>query len=266
VTEREPIDLVLAGGGTLAPVHVGALDAISRVKNIKAIGGTSAGSIVAAGYAVGMTPKQMMDIFKNVFSGAVLDVSWMPWDRWGLFKGDAILKALKAHFPQRMGDVKMDLRIVVADLWTREPEVITPTSHPHIFLHDAVRCSIAIPGFFKAHRLDPTSARLYVDGGVSMNFAHSVFDDRPERTVGARFKQEHGLVVPVRTNLDYVKAMAALLMYAQDNAYISAKRYGDVITLATSGDGMDFTLSDKDLECLYADGFRSTVRWLSEQR
>lgn len=267
MTERESVDYVLSGGGTLAVCHVGALAALLDYKRISAIGGTSAGSLVAAGYACGLHTEDMLDLFRAAFKEGVLDRSWWPLDRWGLYNGNKIHDLLRQALPGRMRSLDIDCRIVVCDLWEREPVVVTPKSHPDVLIADAVRCSLAIPGFFKAARLAPDNARLYVDGGVSMNFAHAVFDDRPERTIGARFLQsDKDAVRPVRSTADYVKAMAGLLMRSSDEAHISSKRFADVVTLRTTGNGMDFSLTDKQIDSLYDDGFQSMDAWLMQDR
>ncbi len=259
---KESVDYVMAGGGTLAPAHVGALAALLDRERVAAIGGTSAGSIVAAGYACGLHTEEMLDLFREAFKDGVLDRSWWPLDRWGLYSGDKIHALLKQSLPGRMRSLDIDCRIVVCDLSTRMPVVVSPKTHPDVQIADAVRCSLAIPGFFKAARLSPDNARLYVDGGTSANFMMSMFDDRSERTVGARFKSDGGIVRPVRTTADYVRAVASLLMHSSNEAHISTKHYADVVTLQTSGNGMDFSLTDKQIDSLYDDGFKSMDAWL----
>lgn len=267
MTPKESVDLVLGGGGTLAPCHVGALAALLDYKRVAAIGGTSAGSIVAAGYACGLHTEDQLNLFREAFRDGVLDRSWWPLDRWGLYSGDKIHALLKQALPGRMRSLDVDCRLVVCDLWERKPVVVSAKTHPNVLIADAVRCSIAIPGFFKAARLEPDNARLYVDGGVSANFLMSMFDDRPERTIGARFLQSgKDAVRPVRNSVDYVKAMAGLLMRSSDEAHISSKRYADVVTLQTTGNGMDFSLTDKQIDALYDDGFQSMDAWLIQDR
>jgi len=263
---RERIDLVLSGGGTLAACHVGALAAVLERYDVPAIAGTSAGSIVAAGHGIGMSTADMLGIFKGVLADPdVLDRSWFPLQRWGVYKGDRIYKTLQAHFNIPLKNLKRDCRIVVCDLWTRQPVVVSAKTHPDVVLADAVRCSIAIPGFFKAHRLEPGNARLYVDGGVSMNFAHAVFDDLPERTIGARFAQGKGEVNPVRSTADYVRALAGLLMYSSDEAHISSKRISEVVTIKTKGNGLDFSLTPGEIDRLYRDGYSSMRAWIEAE-
>lgn len=59
------IGLALAGGGVKGAAHIGAIQALEE-NNIKisAVAGTSIGSIVAALYAMGYTPEEMLKLFK----------------------------------------------------------------------------------------------------------------------------------------------------------------------------------------------------------
>ena len=69
------IGLVLEGGGVRGVAHIGAIKALEEngIK-IDAIGGTSAGSIVSALYAMGYTADEMFKLF-NYFSKSVMAIS-----------------------------------------------------------------------------------------------------------------------------------------------------------------------------------------------
>jgi len=60
------LGLCLSGGGVKGAAHIGVIKALEE-ENIKpdCISGTSSGSIVATLYAIGYTPKQMIDLFKQ---------------------------------------------------------------------------------------------------------------------------------------------------------------------------------------------------------
>lgn len=60
------IGLALSGGGIKGAAHIGVLQAIEEEKiEIEFISGTSSGSIVAALYACGYTPKEIYNLFKE---------------------------------------------------------------------------------------------------------------------------------------------------------------------------------------------------------
>ena len=60
------LGLALSGGGIRGIAHAGALKALedNGIK-IDAIGGTSSGSLVASLYAMGYTPRNILNIFKK---------------------------------------------------------------------------------------------------------------------------------------------------------------------------------------------------------
>ena len=66
------IGLALAGGGVKGAAHIGAIQALEENNiPISAVTGTSIGSIVAALYAMGYTPEEMLKLFKY-FSKSML--------------------------------------------------------------------------------------------------------------------------------------------------------------------------------------------------
>ena len=69
------IGLALAGGGIRGAAHIGAIKALEENGiEIEAVGGTSAGSIVAALYAMGYKTDEIIKLFRE-FSSQVLSLS-----------------------------------------------------------------------------------------------------------------------------------------------------------------------------------------------
>ena len=63
----QEIDLVLASSGTRAPCFIGALDAIlEKGYSVSRIAGFSGGAIIAAGFALGMSPEELKTLASNV--------------------------------------------------------------------------------------------------------------------------------------------------------------------------------------------------------
>lgn len=255
----EAIDVVHSGGGSGVACLLGAHAALKGRYSIEGAGGTSAGAVIAAGEGCGLTPAQMVEILIEVFAGGVLDASPFAWPRFGWHKGDKIHAALKKHLPGKMKDLKIDVRIVVADLWTGKPLIVTRDSHPDALVADVVRASLSIPVFFAATRLEQNNARLYVDGGCCINFAHDAFDDTPRRTIGVRLDDSAAEIRPVREGnfLAYIKGMARLFMYSSNNAHISHKKWADIITVKTTGDCLDFSLDSAEIRRRLAEGVRA---------
>lgn len=259
--EIESVDVVYSGGGTLVACEMGAHAALMRRFNIEGVGGTSAGSIIAAAHGAGIPPDQLLTIMTEMFSGDVLDASIFAWKRFGWHKGDKIRAMLGKYLPGPMKALKRDVRIVVCDLWTGRPTVVTRLSHPDALVADVVRASISIPVFFAAVRLEQNNARLFVDGGCAINFAHDAFDDTQRRTIGIRLDNDEIDIQPVREGdfKAYAKGLARLFMDSSNRAHLSRKRWQNIITIPTVADGLDFSLTKEEIHRRYEEGYQAVV-------
>lgn len=267
---RQQVDIVLAGGASHVVGLAGAASALDTRVDIRRVGGSSAGSIAAAAIAIGMVGSGIKDALRKLLTPKLLDLSWWPLHRFGIYAGDEMLAALKEVFgDRRMSEVYIPLRVVVCDLYERRPVTISSdhAGHGQLKIADVLRCSAAIPVFFKAHVLPEIwGNRLFVDGGTAANFAMGMFDDSSRKTVGVRLCQEAaGDAVPVRTLGDYGRAVADLLMWSSNNAHISSKRWQDVVNVPAPGSGLDFNLTASAFDERWRLGENAAVRWCDER-
>jgi predicted acylesterase/phospholipase RssA/CRP-like cAMP-binding protein len=151
--------LVLGGGGARGFAQLGALEVFEeRRAPIDMIGGTSIGSIMAVGPALGWTAaehrRKAVDAFRKLFDYTLPTTS--------ILRGERITAKLQSI----IGDVD------IADLWIPYFCVSTNLTHATATYHDrgslvtAIRASIAIPGVLPPVPLD---GDLLVDGGVLDN-------------------------------------------------------------------------------------------------
>jgi NTE family protein len=203
-------DLVLAGGGVKGIGHVGAVAALREAGySFPRVAGTSAGSIVAALVAAGMTSERMAEVMRDLTWTRFRDASLV--DRvpvagpllsivrqYGVFEGDYLRTwlggLLAEHGVTTFGDLRNDKArseedryrlVVMATDITRGELIRLPWDYARYGLAadeqpvvEAVRASMAIPIFFEPARLDtPDGGRsILVDGGVLSNFPIDVFD------------------------------------------------------------------------------------------
>ena len=269
---REPVCLVLSGGASHVVTLNGAVEAMSARRDVVAAGGASAGAIVAAAEAFALSTKVRREFFERYLArGRLLDRAWNPLDRWGVFAGETLHGALVEVFggaraPLKMREAVIPLRVVVCDLWTRRPVVISSDNPTHgdLLVADVLRASAAIPVFFKAWRLGgPFGARTFVDGGAAKNFPMQLFDDLEPRTIGVRLRhEEDGEVVPVRDLGAFARAVGELVMWASSNAHVSSKRWQDVVTVDAKGSGLDFDLRASEVERRHDSGFVQAHQWM----
>lgn len=185
--------IALSGGGTRGAAHVGVMCALEEANIMPtAISGTSAGSIVAGLYALGMMPHEMKEhIMKleqagsrtlvdpdylGIFQSIVQLFLGKPITLSGFLKGEKLEKYLE-HLTQgkNISELKMKTIITAVDLHSRQTIAyinalngVKPYKNvrwrTNVKISEAMRGSCAVPAFFKPKQLD---AMYLVDGGVT---------------------------------------------------------------------------------------------------
>jgi NTE family protein len=208
-------DLVLEGGGAKGVGLVGAVRQLMRKKYVfPRVAGTSAGSIVAAFLAAGITEDELTDVMERLQYPRVPDRAppGIPllsegislFRKRGAFQGDYIRDFLYEELKKLHVTTFADLRrtdrgadknlgpyhryklVVMATDITRGRLLRLPWDYPLLNLEadeqlvaDAVRASISIPLYFEpvtiSHGNSDEETTL-VDGGVLTNFPIEIFD------------------------------------------------------------------------------------------
>lgn len=168
---NRPVGLVLGGGGARGIAHVGVLKALEEASiPVDLVGGTSIGSIFAAGRAMGWDADAMLERTREVFRRrrALIDVTF-PY--LSLLSGAKLTRVLQRLF----GDARIE------DLWLPYFCVSVSLTGARVAVHDRgelwrqVRSSCALPGIFPPVH---TGDELLVDGGVMNNLPTDVMARR----------------------------------------------------------------------------------------
>lgn len=186
------VGLALAGGGIRGIAHAGVLKALDENNiKVKAIGGTSAGSIVATLYAMGYKPYYIYVLFKkyaqeiiNISNASILNglgnlIKSKKVGFSGLNDGIMLEKmfnemALKKRI-RLIGDIKMPLVVSTVDIAEAKEYVITNCASrdnlkdnyiTEIEVGKAVRASSSFPAFFCPCEF---KNHIFMDGGVLDN-------------------------------------------------------------------------------------------------
>ena len=161
------VALVLSGGGARGYAHIGVIRALEeRGIPIDVIGGTSMGSIIAAQYAKGLTPDEMVALCRRTF------VAWQP-HRSPTLPLVSVINARKLN--RVLHAIAEDTQI--EDMWLRYFCVSSNLTRAVVEvqvagnLYSGIRSSCSVPG------LGPPVLRngeLIVDGGVLNNLPADV--------------------------------------------------------------------------------------------
>lgn len=268
------IGLALSGGGVRGAAHVGAIKALEEngIK-IDAIGGTSAGSIVGALYAMGYTTEEMYKLFKY-FAKSVMAIS--PMD---IFSGMkevrgvklggitsshnielAIEEAAGLKNIKNIKDIKMPITIPTTDLISDREIIFTNNENlqGEEYIHDieigkAVRASCSFPGMYAPFEYDKYQ---FADGGI--------FDNLPvaetkklgvEKVIAIKF----GLKNPRKQKNIYNIAMQSLDLMTENLIKDSIKQSDFVIEINLK-DVKPFSINK--LEFAYQQGYMQTLDYI----
>jgi NTE family protein len=171
---RKSIGVALGGGGALGMAHIGVLAALTENDiPIDCIAGTSAGALVATGYAFGMTTEEMSAV------AAKLNwphISGFPNSLLGFASNRSIEVDVEKYIGKKgIEKANIPLAIVVTDIEDGE-RVALRRGRAAL----AVRASTCIPGMFVPVEID---GRKFVDGGLTENLPLS-----PLREMDAEIK------------------------------------------------------------------------------
>lgn len=157
---RPRIGLALGGGVARGPAHIGVLAALEAADiPIDCIAGTSAGALVGAGYAAGLS---LADLEGLARSTKWWSVARPAWPSYGIVSFARMEKWLgEIVGPLEFDDLTMPFAAVAADVTCGETVVMRQGS-----LVTAVRASCSVPGF-----VTPVwrEGRWLCDGGIVDN-------------------------------------------------------------------------------------------------
>lgn len=264
------IGLALSGGGVRGAAHVGAIKALEEngIK-IDAVGGTSAGSIVGALYAMGYTTDEMYKLF-NYFSKSVMAISPRYFfggkekrgmQLGGLTSGQnielAVEEAAGLKNIKNIKDIEMPVVFPTTDLITDREIIFTNSNNlqGEEYIHDieigkAVRASCSFPGMYAPLEYDKYQ---FADGGI--------FDNLPvaetkklgvDKVIAIKF----GLKNPRKQKTLYNIAMQSLDLMTENLIKDSIKQSDFVIEINLK-DVKPFSINK--LEFAYQQGYLQTL-------
>ena len=168
--------LALAGGGARALAHMGALEVFhSENIDFDGIAGASMGALIAANYAMGKDPENMIQLLHNLLPNAsVLLDKTLPLV--SFFKGRKLNRIILKIFSRiRFEDLDIHFYCNGSDLVSGRTIVFEKG-----YLATALRASVSLPAIFPP--LDIGPYRL-VDGGVLNNLPGNILREKGFRKI-----------------------------------------------------------------------------------
>lgn len=156
--ERKKIGIALSGGAARGFAHLGVVKVLAEHNiPIDYIAGTSAGSIVGAGIACGLSVEQSIEIGKKM---SWFRMTGFSYSAKGILSNASMGEFLSKNFPYKnFEDLPIPFAAVACDLETGKEVVLKEKGD----LATAIRASCAIPGVFAPIEHE---GKLLIDGGV----------------------------------------------------------------------------------------------------
>lgn len=213
--QEKPIyrNLVMEGGGIKGIAYGGALLELEKkaiLKDITRVAGTSAGAIQASLLAIGYSAKDIVKIVNETpietfnDDGFIARGSKRLFKEYGWFRGDSFLRTLEDLIYQKTGNANLtfeelhqlakatpfrDLYVTGSNLTEQTLEVFSYETYPKMRIADAVRVSMSIPLYYRSlwiskegkvfeQNTPEENTRLFVDGGLLLNYPIDIFDDK----------------------------------------------------------------------------------------
>lgn len=170
------IGLVLSGGGSKGLAHAGAIQFLEE-QNIRPdhIAGTSAGSIVAALYSYGKTPKEILSFFQSIY---FFHWKHFTFSKAGIIDSDSFKKYFSDVFgDDTIGDLQIPIHITATDMVKGKIKIFDNSTK----VVDAVLASSAFPGIISPYSID---GNLYSDGGILNHFPTDILQGRCDIIIG----------------------------------------------------------------------------------
>jgi NTE family protein len=152
------IGLALSGGAARGIAHIAVLEVLEKDDiPIRAIAGTSAGSIIGALYAAGVP---LVEIKRILLQAKWRDILSFTLPKVGLISSEGIYRFMQNTLPVKdFSSLSIPFAAVAADLKNAEKIVLTSGS-----LARAVQASCSLPVIFTPTEID---GKILVDGGVA---------------------------------------------------------------------------------------------------
>lgn len=236
------IALTLSGGGYRGIAHIGVLKALEEAGiRPEAIAGTSAGSVIGALYAYGVSTSDMLKFFKSI---QLLSFGNYAFGKPGWVDPESFYDRFLKILPEDdFSALKIPLQVTATNILTGELKVFAKGP-----LIRAILASAAFPGFFAPVEI---GKGYYVDGGVLNNFPADLLRDQADFLIGVyvnpfepadKSKIKHSFsvlerVLKIKTASDSIRKfpLCDILVYPKELSRFSTFLENDLDTIFELG-------------------------------
>lgn len=167
--------LALSGGGAKGLAHIGVLQALEDLNmRPEIVSGVSAGAIIGALYADGLTPREILKVFQN---SSFIKFINLRSPRRAILSADKFYKTIEKFLHAKsFEELSLPLYINATNLTDGKIEYFNSGS-----LLDKIVASSSVPIALSPQIID---GKMYVDGGIFCNIPCEIIRDKCETLIG----------------------------------------------------------------------------------
>ncbi|VXB26614.1 Patatin [Flavobacterium sp. 9AF] len=207
--QSKEIGIALSGGGSKGIAHAGVLQFLDEAKIKPTIlSGSSAGAIIAAMYAFGKTPKEILSFFQSIY--------FFNWKHFTLKKPGIIdSDSFKIYFntvfgETKIGDLPIPVKITATDLVKGKLKIFNENTK----VVDAILASASFPGMLTPYEIN---SKLYSDGGILNHFPTDLLQGHCDCIIGVYVSPIQNIESKDLKSIKAVTTRAFDLLSAQGN-------------------------------------------------
>ena len=267
---KEPVTLMLVGGGNRYAAFIGALQAIEEMGiRVEKIVASSTAAIVGSLYVDGTTPQNLLDESLRLDARVFKDVSLRSLvSRYGLCSGDRLEKWIDQRLAgKKISDkLRIPLEIVATDMRRYRPVVFNAEQFPGLKLSTLATASAAVPFVFGYRNLS-YSGKNYalVDGSLMTGVVEGRLDHQ-RKTLVVKLMSKRTLKRQNSGKLNihkYFHEMITFSMHAQEKEFLKGGKWKDTILIYCSEISPSrFSLSADEKKFLFEQGYEQTKKYL----
>ncbi|MCH4830890.1 patatin-like phospholipase family protein [Flavobacterium columnare] len=207
----ENIGIVLSGGGSKGLAHAGVLHFLEENKiKPNSISGTSVGAIIAALYAIGKSPLEILEFFRSIY---FFHWKHFTFSKAGLIDGNAFESYFYKIFKDlKIGDLPIEIQITATDLIKGELKVFNDKTR----VVDAILASSSFPGVFSPYEFE---GNLYSDGGILNHFPTDLLKGKCDYCIGVYVSPIQKIESKDLTSIRSVTARAFDLLFGNSSTH-----------------------------------------------
>ena len=273
-------NLVFSGASTKIFLFIGFLKYLEKcnknfLDNINSFAGTSSGSIISTGLALGFTVSELEELlikldfskFNEINSEGIINFL----DNYGLNNCSMFEKVFRIILKKKINDENItfhdlflktnkNLIIVASNITKGNTVYFSHINTPNIKVIDALLSSISIPIIYIPKKIDND---LYLDGAITNNFPINLFEEEKDKTLGA-LVFENKKEFEIKTFFDFLLSM--MFCNIENSNKEILKKNKNVVKLGSNIDIFDFNMDIELKSNIIQSGFDQTLLYFKKNQ